>query len=56
MLVGYGADVVVLDPPEVRDAVVARLREVAVTYQEPAALPQQGRPASDVAGTPAGVG
>jgi proteasome accessory factor B len=56
MLVGYGADVVVLDPPEVRDAVVARLLEVVRTFQEPAAPPQQGRPASDVAGTPAGVG
>ncbi len=27
-VVGYGADVVVVDPPEVRDAVVARLRAV----------------------------
>jgi proteasome accessory factor B len=32
-LVGYGADVVVLDPPEVRDAVVARLKEIAQVYQ-----------------------
>ena len=31
-LVGYGADVVVLDPPEVRDAVIARLRQVARAY------------------------
>lgn len=28
-LVGYGADVLVLDPPEVRDLVVARLRAIA---------------------------
>ena len=28
-LVGYGSDVEVLDPPEVRDAVIARLTEVA---------------------------
>jgi proteasome accessory factor B len=28
-LVGYGADVVVLDPPEVRDFVVKRLSEMA---------------------------
>jgi len=31
-LVGYGADVVALDPPEVRDAVVERLREIAAVY------------------------
>jgi proteasome accessory factor B len=31
-LVGYGADVVVLDPPEVRDAVVARLREIRAAH------------------------
>lgn len=30
-LVGYGADVRVLDPPEVRDAVITRLKEVAAT-------------------------
>jgi proteasome accessory factor B len=28
-LVGYGADVRVLDPPEVRDAVIGRLKEIA---------------------------
>jgi proteasome accessory factor B len=28
-LVGYGADVLVLDPPEVRDFVVKRLHEIA---------------------------
>ena len=31
-LVGYGADVVVLDPPEVKDAVVRRLRQIAERY------------------------
>jgi proteasome accessory factor B len=31
-LVGYGADVVVLDPPEVRDAVVALLEQNAARY------------------------
>ncbi|HEX5596199.1 MAG TPA: WYL domain-containing protein [Micromonosporaceae bacterium] len=34
-LVRYGADVLVLDPPEVRDAVIQRLKEIAVR-QEPA--------------------
>jgi proteasome accessory factor B len=33
-LVGYGADVTVLDPPEVRDAAVARLRAVAAGYPQ----------------------
>ena len=36
-LVGYGSDVVVLDPPEVRDEVVARLRELAEVHRAPAA-------------------
>ncbi|WP_433617151.1 helix-turn-helix transcriptional regulator [Dactylosporangium sp. CA-139114] len=31
-LVGYGADLVVLDPPEVRDGVVRRLRAIAAAY------------------------
>jgi len=31
-LAGYGADVLVLDPPELRDLVVARLREIAASY------------------------
>ena len=31
-LVGYGADVVVLDPPEVRDLVVARLRQIVAAH------------------------
>ncbi|GAA0725695.1 WYL domain-containing protein [Dactylosporangium roseum] len=31
-LVGYGADVVVLDPPEIRDAVVQRLRAIESSY------------------------
>jgi proteasome accessory factor B len=44
-LVGYGADVVVLDPPEVRDAVIARLKQIA------AANPSPSTPRS----TPAGV-
>jgi len=50
-LVGYGADVVVLDPPEVRDAVVARLRQVARAH---AATGDPSVPAGDQA--PAGVG
>ena len=33
-LVGYGADVLVLDPPEVRDFVVKRLHEIAGAYAE----------------------
>ncbi|MGH3657559.1 MAG: WYL domain-containing protein, partial [Micromonosporaceae bacterium] len=36
-LVGYGADVVVLDPPDVRDAVVALLERTAQRYPEPVA-------------------
>jgi proteasome accessory factor B len=36
-LVGYGSDVVVLDPPEVRDAAIARLREIAATSQRDSA-------------------
>jgi proteasome accessory factor B len=35
-LVGYGADVVVLDPPEVRAAAVSRLREIAVAHRDAA--------------------
>ncbi len=55
-LVGYGADIVVLDPPEVRDAVVARLREIADVYRTaPApAGPQSAAPAAGSA-APAGV-
>ncbi len=37
-LVGYGADVTVLDPPAVRDAAVARLRALAAGYPSPRAL------------------
>jgi proteasome accessory factor B len=37
-LVGYGADVRVLDPPEVRDEVIARLRSIATAYETPASL------------------
>jgi proteasome accessory factor B len=33
-LVGYGADVVVLDPPEVRDAAIRRLREIAKVHAD----------------------
>ncbi|MET7396162.1 WYL domain-containing protein [Dactylosporangium sp. NPDC005572] len=36
-LVGYGADVVVLDPPEIRDAVIQRLKAIAAAY-DPAEL------------------
>jgi proteasome accessory factor B len=32
-LVGYGADVVVLDPPEVRELVVKRLHEIAAQHE-----------------------
>ncbi|HYN93094.1 MAG TPA: WYL domain-containing protein [Pilimelia sp.] len=35
-LVGYGADVRVLDPPEVREAVIQRLKEIAAQHEEPA--------------------
>jgi len=35
-LVGYGADVVVLEPDEVRKAIVARLRDVVESLSEPA--------------------
>jgi proteasome accessory factor B len=34
-LVGYGADVVVLDPPEVRDRIVRRLEAVVAAYESP---------------------
>ena len=38
-LVGYGADVRVLDPPEVREAVIQRLKEIAARHDaRPAAL------------------
>jgi proteasome accessory factor B len=49
-LVGYGADVVVLDPPEVRDAIVTRLRRIvaghgaAVTDQTAPAVGGRERP------------
>jgi len=33
MLAGYGADVRVLDPPELRDAVIYRLKETATRHQ-----------------------
>ncbi len=37
-LVGYGPDVVVLDPPEVRAAALARLREIAAVHAQAADL------------------
>jgi proteasome accessory factor B len=43
-LVGYGADVLVLDPPEVRDAAIARLREIAAVQQD---VPQPPRVTGD---------
>jgi proteasome accessory factor B len=44
-LVGYGADVVVLDPPEVRAAAVTRLREIAAIHARAADLgPAPGPP------------
>ncbi|MEN3305714.1 MAG: proteasome accessory factor [Micromonosporaceae bacterium] len=44
-LVGYGADVVVLDPPEVRAAAVTRLREIAAIHAQAADLgPAPGPP------------
>jgi proteasome accessory factor B len=52
-LVGYGADVVVLDPPEVRDAAIARLREIAALPQEEA--PPVTQPAVQMTGERAGV-
>ncbi|MGB2571523.1 helix-turn-helix transcriptional regulator [Micromonospora citrea] len=33
-LVGYGPDVRVLDPPEVRDAVIQRLKEIAARHED----------------------
>ncbi|HET6214149.1 MAG TPA: WYL domain-containing protein [Micromonosporaceae bacterium] len=39
-LVGYGADVVVLEPPEVRDAVVARMRKILAQHAEAASVAQ----------------
>jgi proteasome accessory factor B len=33
-IVGYGADVEVLEPAEVRDAVIAHLREMITTMRE----------------------
>jgi proteasome accessory factor B len=46
-LVGFGAEVVILDPPEVRDAAVARLREIFDAH---------GGTAADVGVSAAGVG
>ncbi|PWU60901.1 proteasome accessory factor B, partial [Micromonospora globispora] len=33
-LVGYGPDVRVLEPPEVREAVIQRLKEIAARHDE----------------------
>lgn len=33
-LVGYGPDVRVVDPPEVREAVIQRLKEIAARHEE----------------------
>ncbi|MDG4831135.1 WYL domain-containing protein [Solwaraspora sp. WMMD1047] len=41
-LVGYGSDVRVLDPPEVREAVIQRLKEIAARHDEP--VPSAGVP------------
>jgi proteasome accessory factor B len=44
-LVGYGADVQVLDPPEVREAVIQRLKEVVTRHEAAAPLvPDRGEP------------
>ncbi len=51
-LVSYGADVTVLDPPEVRDAAVARLRALAAAPGTPR---QSGPDGLRVADTPARV-
>ncbi|HLL68705.1 MAG TPA: WYL domain-containing protein [Micromonosporaceae bacterium] len=43
-LLAYGADAVVLDPPEVRDVVIARLREVAQAHGGVRALEEVAAP------------
>ena len=45
-LVGYGADVTVLEPAEVREAIVARLREIGGTRRHPTRSPGPTRPAA----------
>jgi proteasome accessory factor B len=42
-LVGYGADVVVLDPAEVREAVAGRLREILAQHARAAGVPEAVR-------------
>ena len=42
-LVGYGPEVRVLDPPEVRDAVIQRLKEIAAHHDLPHAVPVRAR-------------
>jgi proteasome accessory factor B len=43
-IVGYGADVEVLEPTEVRDAVIARLREMIATMDANSVTPDSGLP------------
>ncbi len=46
-LVGYGADVVVLEPPEIRDRVVSRLRHIVAAGRHPsgtATVPETAAP------------
>jgi proteasome accessory factor B len=51
-LVGYGADVTVLEPTEVRDAVIARLREISAMMGGETAVPASPVPASPVQAPP----
>ncbi len=57
-LVGYGSDVQVLDPPEVRDAVIDRLRQIAAGYPDGAPQPDTGGSlaGAEAAGPPEGGG
>jgi proteasome accessory factor B len=54
-LVQFGADIVVLDPPEVRDPLVQQLREIAARYRRPVPPSQPSRAPGGTA-EPAGVG
>jgi len=53
-LVGYGADVVVLDPDDVRKATVARLRDIVAVLEDTHAAPTHAAP-TDVAVSPEGA-
>ena len=63
-LVGYGADVRVLDPPEVRDAVIQQLKEIVARHDElavgrwmaPMTRPRRGRGGPAHLGRPARPG